>query len=50
MSFIPGNDLAILNAMAHVIVKENLYSKEYVDKHMVFKKMADPGRRRRSRR
>jgi nitrate reductase NapA len=43
MSFIPGNDLAILNAMAHVIVKENLYSKEYVDKHMVFKKMVDPG-------
>jgi len=43
MSFIPGNDLAILNAMAHVIVKENLYSKEYVDKHMVFKKMTDPG-------
>jgi len=43
MSFIPGNDLAILNAMAHVIVKENLYSKEYVDKHTVFKKMVDPG-------
>ncbi len=43
MSFIPGNDLAIMNAMAHVIVKENLYSKEYVDKHLVFKKMTDPG-------
>ena len=42
MSFIPGNDLAILHAMAHVIVKENLYSKEYVNKHMVFKKMDDP--------
>jgi nitrate reductase NapA len=43
MSFIPGNDLAILNSMAHVIVKENLYSREYVDKHLVFKKMTDPG-------
>ena len=43
MSFIPGNDLAILNAMAHVIVKENLYSKEYVGKHVVFKTMTDPG-------
>ncbi len=43
MSFIPGNDLAILNAMAHVIVKENLYSKEYMDKHTVFKKLVDPG-------
>jgi len=37
MSFIPGTDLAILNAMAHVIVKENLYSKEYVNHHLVFK-------------
>ncbi len=43
MSFIPGNDLAIMNAMAHVIVMENLYSKEYVDKHLVFKKVTDPG-------
>lgn len=43
MSFIPGSDLAILNSMAYVIVKENLYSREYVDKHMVFKKMTDPG-------
>lgn len=43
MSFIPGNDLAILNAMAHVIVKEDLYSREYVNKHVVFKKMVDPG-------
>jgi nitrate reductase NapA len=43
MSFVPGNDLAILNAMAHVIVKENLYSREYADKHLVFKKMTDPG-------
>ncbi len=41
MSFIPGTDLAILNAMAHVIVKENLYSKEYVNNHVVFKTMKD---------
>ncbi len=43
MSFIPGSDLAILNSMAHVIVKENLYSKEYVEKYTVFKTMTDPG-------
>ena len=43
MSFVPGTDLAILNAMAHVIVKEDLYNKEFVDKHMVFKKLVDPG-------
>ncbi len=43
MSFTPGMDLAILNAMAHVIVKENLHNKAFVDKHTVFKKMVDPG-------
>jgi len=43
MSFNPGTDLAILNAMAHVIVKENLYSKEFVGQHTVFKKLVAPG-------
>jgi nitrate reductase NapA len=43
MSFTPGTDLAILNAMAHVIVKEKLYSTEYLDKHLVFKKVTDAG-------
>jgi nitrate reductase NapA len=37
MSFTPGTDIAIVNAMAHVIIKEGLYSKEYVGKHVVFK-------------
>ena len=43
MSFIPGTDLAILNAMAHVIIKEKLHSQEYLDQHLVFKKVTDPG-------
>jgi len=43
MNFLPGTDLAILNAMAHVIVKENLYNKDFVGKHTVFKKLVDPG-------
>lgn len=43
MDFIPGTDLAILNAMAHVIVKENLYNKDFVGKHTVFKRLVDPG-------
>jgi len=43
MSFNPGTDLAILNAMAHVIVKENLYSKEFVGQHTVFKKLVASG-------
>ncbi len=37
MSFTPGTDIAIVNAMAHVIIKEGLYSKEYVNNHVVFK-------------
>lgn len=41
MSFIPGTDLAILHAMAHVIIKENLYSKDYVNNHVVFKTIKD---------
>ena len=43
MSFTPGTDLAILNAMAHVIVKEKLHDKAFVDKHTIFKTMVDPG-------
>ncbi len=41
MSFIPGTDLWILNAMAHVIVKENLYNKDFVNSHAVFKTIMD---------
>ena len=28
--------------MAHVIVKENLYNKDFVGKHTVFKRLVDP--------
>ena len=41
MSFIPGTDLAILHAMAHVIVKEDLHSKDYLNNHIVFKTMKE---------
>jgi anaerobic selenocysteine-containing dehydrogenase len=41
MSFIPGTDLAILNAMANVIIKENLYDKNFINEHVVFKKIKD---------
>jgi len=41
MSFVPGTDLAILHAMAHVIIKEGLYSKDYVNNHLVFKTIKD---------
>jgi len=41
MSFIPGTDLAILHAMAQVIIKENLHSKDYVNNHLVFKTVKD---------
>lgn len=32
LQFKPGSDVALLNAMIHVIVKEELYNKEYVEK------------------
>ncbi|MCL5237336.1 MAG: nitrate reductase [Nitrospirae bacterium] len=41
MSFVPGTDLAILHAMAHVIIKENLYSRDFVSNHLVFKTVKD---------
>lgn len=34
---IPGYDLEILNAMAYVIVRDKLYSKEFVEKKITFK-------------
>ena len=36
--FKPNTDLALANAMAHVIVKEGLYNQEFVSKHATFKK------------
>ena len=36
--FKPNTDLAIANAMAHVIVKEGLVNQEFVTKHVAFKK------------
>ena len=36
--FTPQSDLALANAMAHVIVKEGLTSEEFIAKHVVFKK------------
>ena len=36
--FTPQSDLAIANAMAHVIVKEGLTNEEFIAKHVVFKK------------
>jgi len=36
ISFTPGNDLAILNAMAHVLLKEGLVDEDFIAKHVTF--------------
>ena len=33
LQFTPGSDVALLNALLHTIVEENLYDKNYVKKH-----------------
>lgn len=38
LQFKPGTDLALLNAMAHVIVKEKLYDEDFISKYTTFKK------------
>jgi nitrate reductase (cytochrome) len=36
--FKPNTDLAIANAMAHVIIKEGLVNEEFLSKHVIFRK------------
>ncbi|HID23446.1 MAG TPA: nitrate reductase, partial [Planctomycetaceae bacterium] len=38
---IPGYDLAVFHSMAYVILREGKYDKEFVEKHVVFKKVVD---------
>jgi len=38
---IPGYDLAIFHAMAHVIIKEGLHDPDFIEKHVVFKKVVE---------
>ncbi|MCM0082658.1 molybdopterin-dependent oxidoreductase [Geomonas sp. Red32] len=36
--FAPQTDLALLNAFAHVIVRDGLYNQRFIDEHVVFKR------------
>jgi len=38
VKFNPQTDLALLNAIAHVIIRDKLYDEEFVTKHTVFKR------------
>jgi nitrate reductase NapA len=38
IKFNPQTDLALLNAIAHVIIKEKLYDETFIKNHVVFKK------------
>jgi nitrate reductase (cytochrome) len=44
LSFLPGTDLAILNAMAHVIVAEGMADESFVRAHLVFGEGRDANR------
>jgi nitrate reductase NapA len=44
LSFTPGTDLAILNAMAHVLVAEGLVDEEFVKAHVAFGEGKEPSR------
>ena len=44
LSFTPGTDLAILNAMAHVLVAEGLVDEEFVKAHVAFGEGKEPNK------
>jgi nitrate reductase NapA len=44
LSFAPGTDLAVLNAMAHVLVSEGLVDEEFVRAHVEFGEGKDVGK------
>ncbi len=41
VNFTPGSDLALMNAMAHVIIKEGLHDPEFMANHVMFKQTVD---------
>jgi len=41
LDHIPGYDLAIFHAMAHVIIKENLHNPAFIGKNVLFRKMVE---------
>ena len=44
ISFTPGTDLAILNAMAHVLLAEGMVDEGFVDRHLAFGEGTEPGK------
>ncbi len=38
---VPGYDLPVFHAMAHVIIKEDLHRKDFIDKHVQFQTVQD---------
>jgi nitrate reductase NapA len=44
VTFTPGTDLAILNAVAHVLVKEGMVDEEFVKTHVVFGEGTEAGK------
>jgi nitrate reductase NapA len=42
LEFRPNTDLAIANGIAHLLIKNNTYNAEFVEKHCAFRRDSDP--------
>ncbi len=43
LQFNPHSDLAIANGIAHLLIENDTYDKDFLAKHLAFKKDSDPG-------
>ena len=42
LNFVPHSDLAIANGIAHILIRDETWDKDFVDKHCAFRGASDP--------